>query len=265
MSGGAEDPSALLLRLPPATMSRLVAALETGRLRLPATDAALSAALGSTPPPGVGAALDVMHSLGTPTAAAAVWIRGLAAAAAGPRLPELVWSGPRLPGVHARDTRSVFERLLRNAKESVWLSTYAYHDGQEAFRMLAKRMDAVPGLVVHVLLNVHRPWGDKRPAKDCLADFTKQFFAYDWPGTRRPLVHYDPRSLLDEGKAVHHAKALVVDDQRLLVTSANLTEAAFDRNHELGLFVEDAALARAAAEHLRLLLKHGRMKPLPPP
>jgi hypothetical protein len=35
--------------------------------------------------------------------------------------------------------------------------------------------------------------------------------------------------------AVLHAKAVVADDEAVLVTSANLTEAALDRNIELGV------------------------------
>jgi phosphatidylserine/phosphatidylglycerophosphate/cardiolipin synthase-like enzyme len=42
---------------------------------------------------------------------------------------------------------------------------------------------------------------------------------------------------------VLHAKAVVADDEAVFVTSANLTEAAFDRNIELGLLVLDRALA----------------------
>ncbi len=38
-------------------------------------------------------------------------------------------------------------------------------------------------------------------------------------------------------------KAVVVDDEVASVTSANLTEAALDRNIELGLLVRDRGLA----------------------
>ena len=57
-----------------------------------------------------------------------------------------MWSGPEVPGLHARDTRRVYEELLGSAERSVWASTYAFFDGPKAFEVLARRMDAVPGL-----------------------------------------------------------------------------------------------------------------------
>ena len=65
--------------------------------------------------------------------------------------PDLVWSGPEVPGLHARDTRRVYEELLSSAERSVWASTYAYFDGPKAFEVLARRMDATPALQVKSL------------------------------------------------------------------------------------------------------------------
>jgi phosphatidylserine/phosphatidylglycerophosphate/cardiolipin synthase-like enzyme len=44
-----------------------------------------------------------------------------------------------------------------------------------------------------------------------------------------------------------HAKAVVTDDEAVFVTSANLTEAALDRNIELGVLIRDRALAHIVA------------------
>lgn len=51
-----------------------------------------------------------------------------------------------------------------------------------------------------------------------------------------------------------HAKAVVADDELVLVTSANLTEAALDRNIELGLLVRDRALAATVSRHFQVLI-----------
>jgi phosphatidylserine/phosphatidylglycerophosphate/cardiolipin synthase-like enzyme len=45
---------------------------------------------------------------------------------------------------------------------------------------------------------------------------------------------------------VLHAKAVVADDEDVFVTSANLTQAALDRNIEVGLLVRDRALASSS-------------------
>jgi len=62
---------------------------------------------------------------------------------------------------------------------------------------------------------------------------------------------------------VLHAKAVVVDDKTVFVTSSNLTEAALDRNIELGLLVRDPALTVSITTHFRTLIEKGLLLPLP--
>ena len=66
-------------------------------------------------------------------------------------MPDFVWSGPEVPGLHARDTRRVYEELLGSAKRSAWVATYAFFDGPRAFEVLARRMDETPALKVTLL------------------------------------------------------------------------------------------------------------------
>lgn len=56
---------------------------------------------------------------------------------------------------------------------------------------------------------------------------------------------------------VLHAKAVVADDESVFVTSANLTEAALDRNIELGLLVRDRPLALSVTGHFQGLVEPG--------
>ena len=58
-------------------------------------------------------------------------------------------------------------------------------------------------------------------------------------------------------------RAVVVDDEAVFVTSANLTEAALDRNIEVGLLVRDRALALTLSSHFRGLIDRGLLRPLP--
>jgi phosphatidylserine/phosphatidylglycerophosphate/cardiolipin synthase-like enzyme len=175
-------------------------------------------------------------------------------AARAPRL-DLVWSGPTVPGLHARNTRRVYEELLGSAERSVWVSTYAFFDGPSAFEVLAKRMDAKPGLEVTLLLNVQRKRGDTTAADQLVRRFADRFWKYEWPGTARPRVFYDPRSLEPDGPGgVLHAKAVVIDDEAVFITSANLTEAALDSNIEAGVLVRDRALAASVSTHFRVLI-----------
>ena len=60
-----------------------------------------------------------------------------------------------------------------------------------------------------------------------------------------------------------HAKALVADDESVFITSANLTEAAFDRNIELGLLTRNHVLAASITTHFQGLIDTERLSPLP--
>ncbi len=109
------------------------------------------------------AALRELERLGISGPAAAAWIRTVEEATARTPRPDLVWSGPEVPGLHARDTRRVYEELLGSAERSVWASTYAFFDGPKAFEVLARRMDARPDLRVTLLLNIQRQEATRRP------------------------------------------------------------------------------------------------------
>ena len=210
------------------------------------------------------AALQELEKMGISGSAIAAWIRTVEEAAARMPKPDLVWSGPEMPGIHARDTRRVYEELLGSAERSIWASSYAYFDGPRAFEVLARRMDATPDLRVTLLLNIQRKKGDTRAAKELVRRFADRFWGTDWPGKARPKVYYDPRSLeLDGPGGVLHAKAVVADDKAVFVTSANLTEAALDRNIEIGLLVRDRTLALSVSSHFRGLIDRGLLKPLP--
>jgi phosphatidylserine/phosphatidylglycerophosphate/cardiolipin synthase-like enzyme len=158
----------------------------------------------------------------------------------------------------------VYEELLGSAERSIWVSTYAFFDGPRAFEVLAHRMDAKPELGVRLLLNIQRRKGDTTMATDVVRGFADRFWKKDWPGSSRPSVYYDPRALEPERPGgVLHAKAVVTDEEAVFVTSANLTEAAFDRNFELGLLVRDRALAASMLSHLQVLIDQQLLLPLP--
>ncbi|WP_228024926.1 phospholipase D-like domain-containing protein [cf. Phormidesmis sp. LEGE 11477] len=72
-----------------------------------------------------------------------------------------------------------------------------------------------------------------------------------------PEVFYDPRSLSKENasRICLHAKCVVVDDKQLLVTSANFTEAAHQRNIEAGVLLSDAVAAKSMRSQFERLVK----------
>lgn len=125
-------------------------------------------------------------------------------------------------------------------------------------------MEEKPGLSSTLLLNLQRKRGDTTVADQLVRKFAEKFWTVDWPGSVRPRVYYDPRALdIDGPSGVLHAKAAVVDDESVFVTSANLTEAALDRNIELGLVVRDPALAVSVSTYFRTLIETNILTPLP--
>jgi hypothetical protein len=185
-----------LLDQPSHRRKRLASALESGVLAAPYSAASLRSVLGmQAGGEDIARALLELERPGICGAAAAAWIRTVDAATSRTQRPDIVWSGPEVPGLHARDTRRVFEEILGSAERSVWASTHAFFDGPRAFQVLAERMDANAELRVRLLLNIRRKRGDTTAAEPLVRRFADRFWKTDWPGSSRPSVFYDPRAL----------------------------------------------------------------------
>ncbi len=254
-----------LVALPAHTRSRLALALDSGLLAPPYSAVAVRAAVGRGHQDAILQVLREWERRGVTPAAGALWLRSLARAAGQAPAPDFVWTGPAVAGLHARDTRRVYDELIGAARRSIWVCSYAFFDGPRAFATLARRLDADPRLDVTLLLNIERRRGDTTAAASLVRRFADRFWGESWPGEARPRVYYDPRSVADDGPAgVLHAKAVVADGEAVFVTSANLTEAALDRNIEMGLLIRDRTLAETAVLHFRTLIEQGLLRLLPP-
>jgi phosphatidylserine/phosphatidylglycerophosphate/cardiolipin synthase-like enzyme len=173
-----------------------------------------------------------------------------------------VWSPPEFDHIDARDTMAVVRDLFHDAHESVDIVTFAIDEGEKAkslFGELAERMDTHEELRVRLFVNIHREHLDLTPASELVRTFKSRFSVAVWPGTRLPEVFYYPRSVeIDRKKrAVLHAKAIVVDHKKTLLTSANFTEAAQVRNIEAGVLIDDPAFACRMTRQLDYLVEDG--------
>ena len=173
---------------------------------------------------------------------------------------ELVTSGPEAPGVTNRDTSVVVRELFAHAERSVPVVGYAVYQGQQVFESLAKRMEESPDLDVRFFLNINRPDSDDTKSKDLVARFKQRFKDKQWPaGHRLPEVYYDPRSVADDEpiRSSLHAKCVVVDAEKVFVSSANFTEAGQKRNIEVGLLIDHPWLAKRITQHFGHLQDSG--------
>ena len=252
-----------LVGLPSHIRRRLARALDSGSLSPPFTPASLRSTVGVSDE-AVVKALREWERLGVSGPAGAAWLRSLEETASGVVPASLVWTGPEAKGLHSRDTRQVLDEMIASSKRSILLSSYVYFDGPKAFRSLANRMDSTPELRATLLLNIERGRQSTTKSEDLVRRFASRFWRSDWPGERRPEVYYDPRSLEPGGpKGVLHAKAVIADEEAVFVTSANLTEAALDRNVEVGLLLRDRTIALTALAHFRALIDQQFLLPLP--
>jgi phosphatidylserine/phosphatidylglycerophosphate/cardiolipin synthase-like enzyme len=160
-------------------------------------------------------------------------------------------------GVTNRDTGVVVRECFACAQRSVLVAGYAVYQGREVFRALADRMVERPDLSARMFLDVQRGPGDTSMPSEVVKRFAQRFKTREWPeGRPLPKVFYDPRSLdLDSDKrACLHAKCVVVDDEGVFISSANFTEAAQQRNIEMGLLVKSPWLAGEVTRHFDTML-----------
>jgi len=239
-----------------AALSGLAEALATGGIGAPITRSALAPHVPAEHLDAVWAALAALEAEGMTPRHLGHAVRLLVEEReAGQRMADrvqLVWSPPELDQVDARDTAVVVQELFRRATSSVLISTFALDERKKAealFGELAERMDREPALVVRVFANIHRKHKDETPSIALVREFRDHIRHDVWPGKRLPELFYDPRSLEIDGqkRAVLHAKAVVVDGRWTLLTSANFTEAAHERNIEAGVVIDDRRLAERVA------------------
>lgn len=150
--------------------------------------------------------------------------------------------------------------MFAHATTSSHFVGYAVYQGQQVFETLARRMEELPDLDVRFFLNIARPDGGSPAGQILVSRFAQRFKATQWPsGYRLPKVYYDPRRVADEGRVRSslHAKCIVVDSEQVFVSSANFTQAAQQRNIEVGLSIRSPWLASRLIHHFRKLHEHG--------
>lgn len=253
-----------LSRLSKGALDQLAYGLASGRIEI-ASPGTLTGWTHASEAPLASDALRHLAALGlTRDQAAAVvkLVLGERATADENRL-DAVWSGPEGTAAQTRDTGVVVRELFEGAHERVLVSSYVLYQTAQLFEPLVVAMDRNPALAVRLFVTVLRESGDHRASEDIAASF-KDRFQKDWPGRRLPSVFHDPRSLATAGRAVLHAKCVVIDGRRSFVTSANFTEAAHERNFELGLLVDDELLARSIEGQFESLIQRGLVMSLLP-
>ncbi|EPL15716.1 DISARM system phospholipase D-like protein DrmC [Pseudomonas sp. CF161] len=163
---------------------------------------------------------------------------------------EVVWSGPKVEGSYLRATRQVVQDIISAAQSELlvvgyWLAGVEDYEGiiNDIIELIADAI--VRGVKVTMVLDE----GEKGYGKN-----NRDTLIALWPkGTALPTLltwkipHNDKHLKL-------HAKVLVADRHDALVTSANLTMYALDRNMEMGVRAHGQPSERIAQQFE--LLRH---------
>jgi phosphatidylserine/phosphatidylglycerophosphate/cardiolipin synthase-like enzyme len=161
------------------------------------------------------------------------------------RRSRAVWTGPGASG-EERLTSAVLHELIATATERVLIISFAAYTLTE----VASDLEAAVGRGCQVDV-VFETEEDSAGAYS--GHQSKPFgtvtgiHRWRWPAEHRTAG------------AVLHAKLLVVDGRRALVSSANLTHRALTANLEAGVLIEDHDVAAALEDHVRGLIADGTL------
>jgi phosphatidylserine/phosphatidylglycerophosphate/cardiolipin synthase-like enzyme len=176
-----------------------------------------------------------------------------------PRL-DLVWTGPETRASVARSTGLVVQRLFESARRSVIVGGYSF-DTPEILEPLYWAMKE-RGVNAMLFLDIDGTAATIAGADAFATSAIDRFLRDVWTfGTPKPELYYDPRTASPGPPwASLHAKCIVVDDERSLITSANFTDRGQTRNIEAGVLIEDAAFAAELAGQWRQLVSEGLVR-----
>lgn len=252
-----------------ADLRTLAEALKMGRLSFPISSVSISRYCPNGDSASIAETLQNLGKEGATAASIASMLLILADAkmnySGGNNAVDLVWTGPETPEAPSRDTAVVVRELFASACEHVLVAGYAVYQGKEVFRVLAERMEALPSLQVDFFLDVQRGHKETTITEDIIRRFMHRFTTNEWPGLRFPDIYYDPRALEKDRnkKACLHAKCIVIDRAVAFVSSANFTEAAQNRNIEVGALIRSRPFAERLVSQFQSLVAANLLDRMP--
>ncbi len=154
---------------------------------------------------------------------------------------KVVCTGPTSPAAPTRLTSEVVLELVANATRRVTLVSFSSYKVPVVMSALDAAVTC--GVQVDLILESqeHLQHGGG-------AETFTGYRVFVWPADQRPH------------NARLHAKSVLVDDERVLLTSANLSAAAFNSSLELGVLIRGGGIARSIQQHLDALIAAGVLR-----
>ncbi len=170
------------------------------------------------------------------------------------QLIELLWSGPSpADQIPARRIDQALYDLIAGAKREILLVTFAAAKIERLAGELLKAHDR--GIKIRLILEFEQS-SEGQLSYDAIKAFpptlVKAAEIYYWPLEKR-----ERNQAGRPGKL--HSKLAIVDDTAL-VSSANLTDDAFNRNLELGVLMRNPGFLHSATSHIQTLITNGTFR-----
>jgi phosphatidylserine/phosphatidylglycerophosphate/cardiolipin synthase-like enzyme len=164
---------------------------------------------------------------------------------------ELVWTGPEVEAIPPRRTEQALLQVINTASARLTIVSFVAYKIPAVRDALSAAADR--GVSVRLILEGadvsegQRAFRTLRTFGRTLADRST---VYVWPREKRAT----------DAKGNHgslHAKCAVADNQSLFLSSANLTEHAFQLNMELGILIAGGPLPMQVQRHWDFLIRSG--------
>ena len=163
---------------------------------------------------------------------------------------ELVWTGPSNGIVPIRHTAQILKGLIDESKKRLFLVSFVAYNIVPILDAVQRAIER--GVDVSILLEQSKEHGGSLDMDSILMIRKKLPIVriYEWDRAHSEAFV--------SGRV--HAKCAAADGRLALITSANLTEAALERNMELGVFFNGGDVPAHLQKHLESLVVSRQLK-----
>lgn len=169
---------------------------------------------------------------------------------------ELAWTGPSYSNLAVRRTDQVLLQLIRECQQELILISFAIYKVPTIVEALIQALDR--GINLRILAETPES-GEGKIAFGLQSTFGDSILeraeVLIWPKDKRPVDGAGKYGSL-------HIKGAIADQEKLFVTSANLTEYALTLNMELGVLIRNTDIAHQITSQLDNLVLEQVLVPL---
>jgi phosphatidylserine/phosphatidylglycerophosphate/cardiolipin synthase-like enzyme len=169
---------------------------------------------------------------------------------------ELVWTGPATTIVPVRGTEQVLFGLVQSAKRRLTITSFGVFQVPRLVEEL--ELALARSVALRIVIGDRESHSDQEIERQRLqlgVRVASEALLLHWPTARRPRDEQGHAALM-------HAKAAVADSCIAFLTSANLTEAALERNMELGVLIRGGTMPGSIERLIDDLIESGELRPV---